>query len=192
MLVGWAHCPAPCSVWTQCATELSAIKANTNKPFNVNFFCHAPPTASTEREAAWRASLAPYYQEHGIDVDTIAVGPGRSPFSSEAADVLEEFKPAVVSFHFGLPSGALLARVRAWGSKIVSSATTVEEAIWLEARGVDAIIAQGLEAGGHRGRASPMRRALQLPSHWAPPAYGSARPICSVPKRPPAWYIAPR
>jgi nitronate monooxygenase len=131
--------------------ELAAIRAQTSKPFNVNFFCHAPPTPSAEREAAWRAALAPYYKEYGIDIDTISVGPGRAPFSSDAADVLSEFKPAVVSFHFGLPSAELLARVRAWDAKILSSATTVEEARWLEARGVDAIIAQGLEAGGHRG-----------------------------------------
>ena len=131
--------------------ELAAIKAQTNKPFNVNFFCHAPPTPSAEREAAWRAALAPYYKEYGIDADTIPAGPGRTPFSSEAADVLSEFKPAVVSFHFGLPAAELLARVKAWGAKILSSATTVEEARWLEAHGVDAVIAQGLEAGGHRG-----------------------------------------
>jgi nitronate monooxygenase len=132
-------------------SELATIKARTSSPFNVNFFCHTPPTPSAEREAAWRTTLAPYYKEYGIDVDTIPVGPGRAPFSSEAADVLNEFKPAVVSFHFGLPSVELLARVRAWGSKILSSATTVEEARWLEAHGVDAIIAQGFEAGGHRG-----------------------------------------
>ena len=131
--------------------ELAAIKARTSQPFNVNFFSHALPTPNAEREVAWRATLAPYYKEHGIDVDTIPVGPGRSPFSSEAADVLNEFKPTVMSFHFGLPSAALLARVRAWGSKILSSTTAVEEARWLEAHGVDAIIAQGLEAGGHRG-----------------------------------------
>ena len=143
----------PCAMLSLDAifNELAAIKAQTSKPFNVNFFCHAPPTPSAEREAAWRATLAPYYNEHGIDVDTIPVGPGRSPFSSEAADVLNEFKPAVVSFHFGLPSAALLTRVKAWGSKILSSATTIEEGRWLEAHGVDAIIAQGLEAGGHRG-----------------------------------------
>ena len=75
----------------------------------------------------------------------------RAPFSAEAADVLAEFAPPVVSFHFGLPAEPLLARVRAWGAKILSSATTVDEARWLEARGVDAIIAQGIEAGGHRG-----------------------------------------
>jgi nitronate monooxygenase len=131
--------------------ELTAIKAQTVKPFNVNFFCHSPPTLSSEREAVWRATLSPYYKEFGLDIDNIPAGPGRAPFSSEAADVLSEFKPAVVSFHFGLPSDELLARVRTWGAKILSSATTVDEARWLEAHGVDGIIAQGLEAGGHRG-----------------------------------------
>ncbi len=131
--------------------ELTALRGQTNKSFNVNFFCHATPAFSAEREAAWRVALAPYYREYAIDVDAIAVGPGRAPFSADAADVLEDFRPAVVSFHFGLPSAALLARVRTWGSKILSTATTVDEARWLEARGVDAIIAQGLEAGGHRG-----------------------------------------
>ena len=131
--------------------ELAAIRAQTSRPFNVNFFCHTPPTPSAEVEAAWRAALAPYYNEYGIDADKIPVGPGRAPFSSEAADVLEDFKPAVVSFHFGLPSADLLARAKALGSKILSSATTIDEARWLEARGVDAIIAQGIEAGGHRG-----------------------------------------
>jgi nitronate monooxygenase len=131
--------------------ELMAIKANTSKPFNVNFFCNAPPTPSVEREAAWRTALAPYYKEYGIDADSIPAGPGRTAFSSEAVDVLSEFKPAVVSFHFGLPSAELLARARAWGSKILSSATTIDEALWLEAHGVDAVIAQGMEAGGHRG-----------------------------------------
>jgi nitronate monooxygenase len=143
----------PCAMLSLDAmrNELTAIKAQTGNPFNVNFFCHTPPTPSTEREAAWRAALSPYHKEFGIDADSIPVNPGRAPFRTEAADVLDEFKPAVVSFHFGLPSADLLARVRAWGSKILSSATTTEEARWLEAHGVDAIIAQGLEAGGHRG-----------------------------------------
>lgn len=131
--------------------ELAAIRAQTARPFNVNFFCHTPPDPSEERQTAWRALLAPYYEELGIDMHTIAEGAGRAPFSDEVADVLDEFRPAVVSFHFGLPSPELLARVRSWGSKVLSSATTVDEARWLEARGVDAIIAQGLEAGGHRG-----------------------------------------
>lgn len=131
--------------------ELTVLKAQTDKPFNVNFFCHTPTQPSAEREALWRAALSPYYQELGIDSETIPTGPGRAPFSADAADVLNEFKPAVISFHFGLPSADLLARVRTWGAKIISSATTVAEARWLEAHGVDAIIAQGVEAGGHRG-----------------------------------------
>jgi nitronate monooxygenase len=143
----------PCAMLSPQAmrNELTLIRAHTTKPFNVNFFCHTPPTPSPEREATWRAALQPYFKEYGIDATGIPQAAGRLPFSVEAADVLEEFKPAVVSFHFGLPSLALLARVRAWGSKIVSSATTVDEARWLAANGVDAIIAQGLEAGGHRG-----------------------------------------
>jgi nitronate monooxygenase len=143
----------PCALLSPVALrkELAALRAQTVKPFNVNFFCHTPPRPNPEREAAWRATLAPYYEEFGVDVSTIAEGGGRVPFSAEAADVLAEFRPAVVSFHFGLPSPGLLARVRSWGAKVLSSATTVDEARWLEARGVDAIIAQGFEAGGHRG-----------------------------------------
>jgi nitronate monooxygenase len=143
----------PCAMLAPDAmrNELAAIKAQTSNPFSVNFFCHVPPAPSAEREAAWRTALMPYYDEYGIDASAIPAGPGRAPFSSEAADVLEEFKPTVVSFHFGLPPANLLQRVRAWGAKILGSATTVEEARWLEARGVDAIIAQGIEAGGHRG-----------------------------------------
>src|SRR5262245_30928362 len=131
--------------------ELAAIRAQTSKPFNVNFFCHTQPEPSVERERAWRAALEPYFAEHGIDAKAIAAGPGRLPFTAEAADVLSEFEPPVVSFHFGLPSDDLLARVRRWGPRILSSATTVDEARWLESRGVDAVIAQGIEAGGHRG-----------------------------------------
>jgi nitronate monooxygenase len=143
----------PCAMLTPDAlrAELAAIEAGTRKPFNVNFFCHTPPTPSAERESAWRAALARYYAECGIDASSVPAGPGRAPFSHAMADVLAEFKPAVVSFHFGLPSAELLARVKGWGSKVLSSATTIEEARWLEDHGVDAIIAQGLEAGGHRG-----------------------------------------
>jgi len=143
----------PCAMLTPQAmsSELVATKAGTTRPFNVNFFVHSRPAPSEEREAAWRTALAPYYRELGIDARNIPAGPGRAPFSAEAAEVLGEFAPAVVSFHFGLPSADLVARVKAWGSRILSSATTVDEARWLEAHGVDAIIAQGLEAGGHRG-----------------------------------------
>jgi len=131
--------------------ELAAIQARTNRPYNVNFFCHVPPERDAEREAAWRAKLAPYYRELCVEASASVAGGGREPFGPEAADVLEDFRPAVVSLHFGLPAPELLARVRRWGAKVLSSATTVDEACWLEARGVDAIIAQGVEAGGHRG-----------------------------------------
>lgn len=130
--------------------ELAAIRSQTDRPFNVNFFCHEPPQASAARDAAWRDALAPFFAELGLDPE-VPAGPGRVPFDSTAADLLAQFRPPVVSFHFGLPAPELLTRVRGWGAKVLSSATTVEEALWLEARGVDAIIAQGLEAGGHRG-----------------------------------------
>ena len=132
-------------------SELTQISTQTERPYNVNFFCHTPPVFSETREATWRTALKPYYDELGLDINNIPTGPGRAPFTTETADVLEPFKPPVVSFHFGLPASDLLARVRGWGSKIMASATTVEEALWLEAQGVDAVIAQGLEAGGHRG-----------------------------------------
>src|SRR5690349_4340700 len=132
-------------------SEVAAIRAQTRAPFNMNFFCHSPPTPDAAREAAWRTALAPYYAEYGIDAASIPAGPLRMPFNDEAARVVEEVRPAVVSFHFGLPAPDLLARVRAAGAKILSSATTLEEARWLEANGADAIIVQGLEAGGHRG-----------------------------------------
>jgi nitronate monooxygenase len=131
--------------------EVAAIRAATDRPFGLAFFSHTPPTPSQEREAAWREALAPYYREYAIDPSTIPTVPGRLPFSSETCGVVEAFRPAVVSFHFGLPSDELLARVRRTGARILSSATTVEEARFLESRGVDAIIAQGAEAGGHRG-----------------------------------------
>lgn len=122
----------------------------TGKPLNLNFFCHRMPAPDPERAAAWRARLAPYYQELGIAADD-RPGPARLPFDAATCAVVEELRPEVVSFHFGLPDPELLARVRATGAKIVSSATTTAEARWLAERGCDAIIAQGLEAGGHRG-----------------------------------------
>ena len=131
--------------------EINAITASTSTPYNVNFFCHTTPAADADREARWRDLLAPYYRELGIDPETVQAGPARTPFDHDTADVLAEFKPPVVSFHFGLPAQPLLERVRQWRPMIISSATTVDEACWLEAQGVDAIIAQGVEAGGHRG-----------------------------------------
>jgi len=132
-------------------SELSALKAGTSRPFNVNFFCHTPPTPDAVREAAWREALMPYARELGIDLAAVPAGAGRVPFSDEAAAVLEVFRPRVVSFHFGLPSPAMMTSVKSWGALVLSSATTVDEARWLQAHGADAVIAQGLEAGGHRG-----------------------------------------
>lgn len=143
----------PCALLTQdhLQRELTALRARTDRPFNVNFFCHAIPAPDATRDAAWRATLAPYYDELGVDPLSIPSGPGRMPFDDDVADIVEPFKPAVVSFHFGLPAPPLLARVRSWGSTILSTATTVDEARWLAAHGADGILAQGIEAGGHRG-----------------------------------------
>jgi nitronate monooxygenase len=131
--------------------ELATMRSATDRPINVNFFCHNPPKPDPERESRWRKLLEPYLDEHGISIEDIPAGPGRTPFGHEMADVLEEFRPPIVSFHFGLPGSDLVARVKAWGATVLASATTVEEARWLETHGADGIIAQGLEAGGHRG-----------------------------------------
>lgn len=143
----------PCALLTPDAirAELSAITAATSKPYNVNFFVHREPAVDQAREMAWRAILAPYYRELGVDQAAIPAQPGRARFDDETAAVLETFRPPVVSFHFGLPAPELMRRVKSWGSKVLASATTVDEARHLEAQGVDAVIAQGLEAGGHRG-----------------------------------------
>lgn len=143
----------PCAMLSLSALrdELAAIQSQTAKAYNVNFFCHTNPAPDAERDARWQARLAPHYQSLGLTSEPMSQDAGRAPFSAEAAELLSAFRPPVVSFHFGLPEAALLARVKAWGATILSSATTVDEARWLEAHGVDAIIAQGLEAGGHRG-----------------------------------------
>lgn len=131
--------------------EMQTLQAETKRPVSLNFFCHTPPEPDPAQDERWRAALAPYYQEAGLDINAVPVGAGRVPFSHAVADLIEPFRPPIVSFHFGLPAPDLLARVKAWGTAVISSATTVEEALWLEAHGADAVIAQGLEAGGHRG-----------------------------------------
>ena len=128
-----------------------AIQLGMLLPVNVNFFCHTPPTEQLEIEAAWRQQLTPLYQAHGIDPQSVGSGLGRAPFSEESLKLMGQFKPAVVSFHFGLPKAEWVQQLKSWGIQIWSSATTVQEAQWLEQQGVDAVIAQGLEAGGHRG-----------------------------------------
>lgn len=131
--------------------ELHQLQTQAQGPWNVNFFCHTPPEPDAAAEARWREALRPFFDEAGIDPSSVPASASRVPFSHALADVVEPFAPPVVSFHFGLPAPDLLARVKGWSSVVLSSATTVEEALWLEAHGADAIIAQGLEAGGHRG-----------------------------------------
>lgn len=130
--------------------QLQQLQAS-GLPYNVNFFTHTPPLADASRQARWLRALQPYYQELGLDAGQPLPAASRQPFSAETAEVLERFRPAVVSFHFGLPEPGLLARVKRLGAQVLSSATTLEEALWLQAHGADAVIAQGLEAGGHRG-----------------------------------------
>lgn len=143
----------PCAMLTpeKIREEIAAIKSQTSKPFNVNFFCHKPANPDAARDREWKAILAHYYDEFGLNPLAATPSADRAPFDSTACSIVAETKPAVVSFHFGLPGDDLLGRVRGAGSKIISSATTVEEAKWLAKRGCDAIIAQGYEAGGHRG-----------------------------------------
>ena len=143
----------PCAMLTpeKLRAELTLIKSQTGNPFNVNFFCHRQPQANIEREQKWLNILEPYFEEFALSSADLTKGAGREPFNEETAEILAEFKPSIVSFHFGLPSSSLLSRVREWDTTILASATTIEEAEWLEAHGADAVIAQGIEAGGHRG-----------------------------------------
>ena len=131
--------------------EIRIIRQHTTKPLNVNFFCHTPPKPDSDRDAAWKERLAAYYTELGADASASTPAVNRAPFDEAMCDIVEAHQPEVVSFHFGLPKRALLNRVKATGCVVFSSATTVEEARWLEDHGCDAIIAQGYEAGGHRG-----------------------------------------
>lgn len=142
----------PCAMLgpDQIRAQVAEFRAKSRAPLNLNFFVHAPPAPDAAREAAWRELWRPFYEEFGVAAES-AAGPNRAPFDEAACAVVEDVKPEIVSFHFGLPSEALTARVRAAGAKILSSATSVAEAQFLEARGCDAIIAQGVEAGGHQG-----------------------------------------
>ena len=124
---------------TQLREQVETIRSHTPNPINLNFFCHRPPTVDNQRTAAWENLLAKYYREFDIERSVTDKGPSRAPFDKTQCDLVVELRPAVVSFHFGLPAEPLLERVRASGAKIISSATSVEEARWLEARGCDAI-----------------------------------------------------
>jgi nitronate monooxygenase len=136
---------------TELRAALDTVRAGTSGPINLNFFTHVAPAEDPARQAAWRRRLAPYYVEAGLDPDQPLAAGGRAPFDEAFCAVVEDYRPEVVSFHFGPPAPALLDRVKRTGAKVLSSATTLAEAQWLEARGVDAVIAMGAEAGGHRG-----------------------------------------
>ncbi|RON51964.1 NAD(P)H-dependent flavin oxidoreductase [Pseudomonas frederiksbergensis] len=148
---GLGSLPAALLSLEQLRDELKTIRQHTQRPFNVNFFCHQPPAPDEQKAREWKNLLEPYYRELGADFDAPTPVSNRAPFDEATCAVVEEFRPPVVSFHFGLPEKSLLDRVKATGAKILASATTVDEAIWLEQHGCDAIIAMGYEAGGHRG-----------------------------------------
>ena len=154
----------PCAMLSpgQLQQELATLQAGTVRPVNLNFFCHHPPAPDAAADAAWRALLAPYFDELGLDPATPVAAASRAPFSADTAALLAPHKPRVLSFHFGLPEPALLAQVKAWGATVMASATTVAEGLWLQDHGADVVIAQGLEAGGHRGHFLSDDLSLQM------------------------------
>jgi len=147
---GGALASLPCGMLPPEAvrTQLAEVREKVVTPINLNFFCFQMPAQTDDSE--WRSVLHGYYERFGIPEPEAAAL--RLPFDETYCALIEELKPEVVSFHFGLPDVALLGRVNATGATVVGNATSVEEARWLERRGVDAIIAQGFEAGGHTGR----------------------------------------
>jgi nitronate monooxygenase len=131
--------------------QVNIVRQRVSTPINMNFFCHQGAEADPAREDGWRKRLACYYEEYGLDPAAPVNVANRAPFDAAMCELVEEIRPEVVSFHFGLPDQAMLRRIKAAGCLVISSATIVREAIWLEENGADAIIAQGAEAGGHRG-----------------------------------------
>ena len=160
-LRGGAVGSLPCALLAPDAAmaQAAAVRAGAEGPLNLNFFCHAMPPAPDE--SAWHALLAPYFAEYAVTPPAVPP-PLRLPFDDAMCATVEKIRPEIVSFHFGLPDEALCARVRAAGARILSSATSVAEARWLAARGVDGVIAQGYEAGGHAGRFLPAPPGTQM------------------------------
>lgn len=154
----------PCAMLSAEAlhNELVVLSEQAEGPWNLNFFAHRNPPADDAREKQWRNALAPYYTELGLDIGAIQAGAGRRPFDPETLELIAPFRPPVVSFHFGLPEAAIIERIKAWGGKVLSTATTLAEGKWLQAHGADAVIAQGLEAGGHRGQFLSTDLSLQM------------------------------
>ena len=130
--------------------QMQAIRERTNRAFNLNFFAHEAPVQDTEKTETMRALMAKFHDELGLG-DVPEPQPLFRPFDGDYLAALLADPPKVVSFHFGLPAAALVQPLKDAGVFILSSATTVAEARWLEDHGVNAVIAQGAEAGGHRG-----------------------------------------
>jgi len=143
----------PCAIISpeKAREQIGIIRQRVSAPINLNFFCHQAVDADPAQDARWRQRLAPYYSELGLDPLAPINAANRAPFDAAFCEAVEELKPEIVSFHFGLPEQALLKRVKATGAIVMASATIVREAVWLEQHGADVIIAQGAEAGGHRG-----------------------------------------
>lgn len=148
---GLGSLPAAMLTPEQIRQQTEAFRRAVQAPLNINFFCHQPPTPDPEREKRWKERLAPYYREQGLDFNAPTPVSSRAPFDESSCQLVEELRPEIVSFHFGLPPEPLLDRVKATGAIIIGCATTVDEALWLQERGCNAIIAMGSEAGGHRG-----------------------------------------
>jgi nitronate monooxygenase len=150
---GGALASLPCAMLSvdKAREQINIVRQRVSTPLNMNFFCHKAVDSTAEQEARWRKRLTPYFSELGLDPNASIAAANRAPFDAVMCELVEELKPAVVSFHFGLPDKALLKRVKDAGCLVISSATIVREARWLEDNGADAIIAQGAEAGGHRG-----------------------------------------
>tara|TARA_Y100000034_G_C6881731_1_gene404163 strand:- start:409 stop:1446 length:1038 start_codon:yes stop_codon:yes gene_type:complete len=142
-------------------SELDYLSQHTDKPYNLNFFCHQTPDYTLAQQTAWHNLLTPYFDEFAVDVSQFTRNASRQPINQQIIDIIAPYAPAVVSFHFGLPSREIISQIKAWGGTVLSSATTLDEARWLQANGADAVIAQGIEAGGHRGHFLSMDLSLQ-------------------------------
>jgi nitronate monooxygenase len=150
---GGALASLPCAMITveKAREQINIVRQRVSAPLNMNFFCHKAVDVTAGQDALWRKRLTSYFREHGLDANAAIPAANRAPFDAAMCELVEELKPKVVSFHFGLPDKALVRRVKDAGCIVISSATIVREAVWLEQNGADAIIAQGAEAGGHRG-----------------------------------------
>ena len=128
---GLGSLPAAMLTPSELRCELVRFAASGLGPFNINFFSHQQREPDPAALARWQQQLAPYYAEFGVKSPAVMTAPSRAPFNEEHAAMVAEFRPAVVSFHFGLPAPELLARVKAAGARVFASATTVAEAQWL-------------------------------------------------------------